>query len=115
MFYQILGFTGALGGSQTWRELRCHYRNRDSEFQSVCNGNRSCFSSNTAISVIGGYWRLLEARAGAAECHRDVTGMTSISLKYCYSCYIVVTSTDHELELELEARVDCANALGLGA
>jgi len=53
--------------------------------------------------------KLLEARAGAgagaAECHRDVTGTTRISFQRLlfplYHCDI------HELELELEARACC--------
>ena len=62
--------------------------------------------------------KLLEARAGAgagagaAECHRDVTGTTLISLQRplfpLHHCDI------HELELELEARACAANALGPG-
>ena len=57
---------------------------------------------------------LLEARAGAgaAECHRNVTGTTLISLQRLlfplHHCDI------HELELELETGAYAANALEHG-
>jgi len=42
----------------------------------------------------------LELAAGAAECHRDVTGLFRI--KHCYSRYITVTSTSWGWSWSLE-------------
>ena len=93
-----------------------------------CNGKHPYLSSNNSIPVASRYIHvamddgihdhivmfanLVEARAGAAECHRDVTGTTLISLQRLlfplHHCDI------HELELKLEARACAANALAHG-